>query len=195
MIQIIDYGAGNLQSVKNALEKLGESYEVIGAPAAMKPEAKIIFAGVGAAGAAMDKLQESGFDTALKKLENPFLGICLGMQLLLNYSSENDTECLGVVDGEVQRFPIGLTVPQIGWNNVKSVKNCPLFDGIEAESSFYFVNSYYAKPVDQSVVATSEYGITFCAAVKFKNFYGVQFHPEKSGEAGLKLLDNFIRLC
>lgn len=195
MIQIIDYGAGNLQSVKNALEKLGVDYEVIGEPAAIRPGAKIIFAGVGAAGAAMKQLKESGFDMVLKRLENPFLGICLGMQLLLNYSAENNSECLGIIDGEVQRFPIGLIVPQVGWNKVKVEEENLLFQGIADESYFYFVNSYYAKPNKNSGITTSEYGITYCSAVKFKNFYGVQFHPEKSGEVGLKLLDNFIKLC
>lgn len=195
MIQIIDYGAGNLQSVKNALEKLGAQYEVIGAPAAMRPSAKIIFAGVGAAGFAVRQLKESGFDKALKQAKNPFLGICLGMQLLLEYSAENETQCLSVVEGEVLRFPVGLTVPQIGWNKVKVDKENILFQGIADESYFYFVNSYYAKPSQEIIIANSEYGITFCAALKRGNFYGVQFHPEKSGEVGLKLLDNFVRLC
>ncbi len=193
MIQIIDYGSGNLQSVKNALDKIGEKYEIISSPSQLKDSAKMIFAGVGAAGFAMQNLKASGFDKVLPTLKNPFLGICLGMQLLFELSAENGTECLNIVKGDVRRFPLGLTVPQIGWNKVRVIKDSPLFNGLDEESYFYFVNSYYVSTPDR--LAESEYGVTFCAAVSFNNFYGVQFHPEKSGEIGERLLSNFINLC
>lgn len=193
MIQIIDYGAGNLQSIKNALTKLGAEYQLIRTPAEINPNSKIIFAGVGAAGSAMANLKASGFADVLPKLQNTFLGICLGMQVLFESSEENQAECLGVIEGEVRLFPQGLVVPQIGWNKVEFTA-CPLFRGIDADSYFYFVNSYYA-PLSGSTIARSEYAISFSAAVQKENFYGVQFHPEKSGEAGEKLLANFIELC
>ena len=194
MIQIIDYGAGNLRSIGNALEKLGAEYEVIGSPKELRADAKIIFAGVGAAGSAMASLRKSGFDKVLQKLQNPFLGICLGMQLLFERSEENSVECLDVLKGDVRKFPLGLIVPQIGWNKAK-MNNSPLFKEIPQDSCFYFVNSYYAKPSENDSIAETEYGITFCSAVRKANFYGVQFHPEKSGDIGRKLLDNFIKLC
>lgn len=194
MIQIIDYGAGNLQSVKNALEKLGQKYEVISSPKKIRSNSKIIFAGVGAAGNAMKNLQKSGFAIALPKLKNPFLGICLGMQLLFDFSEENDTACLGIIKGEVCRFPQGLIVPQIGWNQVK-VNNSPIFKDVTQNNYFYFVNSFYVKPFGKNSIAETDYGITFCSAVQKENFYGVQFHPEKSGQIGQKILNNFIKLC
>lgn len=194
MIQIIDYGAGNLQSIKNALKKLGTKYEVIGSPHELRADAKIIFAGVGAAGSAMANLKKSGFDKALSKLKNPFLGICLGMQLLFESSEEDGVNCLGVLKGDVRRFPLGLTVPQIGWNKV-AVNDSVLFKNIPQGSYFYFVNSYYCKPTERDSIAETEYGISFCSAVQKENFYGVQFHPEKSGEIGASVLDNFIKLC
>lgn len=194
MIQIIDYGAGNLQSVANALTKLGTAYEIISSPKNLDVNAKIIFAGVGAAGAAMANLQKSGFDKVLPNLKNPFLGICLGMQLLFEYSEENDTKCLSIIKGNVCKFPNGLKVPQIGWNKVKA-NSCDLFKDIPQDSFFYFVNSYYAKPAAKTVVSTTDYSIGFCSAVQKNNFYGVQFHPEKSGALGQKLLTNFVNLC
>lgn len=194
MIQIIDYGAGNLQSVKNALKKIGAKYQTINSPEELISDSKVIFAGVGAAGSAMESLRKSGFDKVLPKLKNPFLGICLGMQLLFEYSQEGKTACLGILKGEVQRFPVGLKVPQIGWNKVKN-NECILFNDIKTENYFYFVNSYFTKCEDSDMVAESEYGITFCSAVWKNNFYGVQFHPEKSAEIGQRVLFNFINLC
>lgn len=194
MIQIIDYGAGNLQSIKNALGKLGADYQVIGSPSDLSADAKMILAGVGAAGSAMTSLRKSGFDKVLPNLKNPFLGICLGMQLLFERSEEDAVDGLKVLKGDVRRFPVGLTVPQIGWNKV-AMKDSPLFKNVPQESPFYFVNSYYCKPTENDRIAEAEYGITFCSAVARGNFYGVQFHPEKSGEIGQKVLDNFINLC
>jgi len=194
MIQIIDYGAGNLQSIKNALKKLGARYEVVSSPQELRADAKIIFAGVGAVGSAMANLKKSSFDKVLPNLKNPFLGICLGMQLLFESSEEDGVDCLRILKGDVRKFPLGLTVPQIGWNKV-SMSDSPLFKGILQESYFYFVNSYYCTPIENDSIAKTEYGISFCSAVSKRNFYGVQFHPEKSGEIGAKILDNFIKLC
>jgi len=192
MIQIIDYGAGNLQSVKNALS--GVDFEVISSPSELKDSAKIIFAGVGAAASAMESLKKSGFDLVLPKLENPFLGICLGMQLLFERSEENSCEALGILKGDVRKFPVGLTVPQIGWNKVK-MGDSLLFKGVEQDSYFYFVHSFYVFADKNISIGKSEYGISFCSAIEKENFYAVQFHPEKSGEIGRKVLDNFINLC
>ncbi|MBU1018706.1 MAG: 1-(5-phosphoribosyl)-5-[(5-phosphoribosylamino)methylideneamino]imidazole-4-carboxamide isomerase [Patescibacteria group bacterium] len=191
MIQIIDYGAGNLKSVANALEKLGFNYEIIGTPEKLRDDAKIIFPGVGAAGSAMLNLRKSGFDKVIPTLRNPFLGICLGMQLLLDYSEEDDTKCLGVINGKVKKFTGDIKVPQIGWNTVSDEQNDELFAGIADENYFYFLNSYYVDCGDRYVLGRSNYGGEFVSAVKMGNFYGVQFHPEKSGEIGLKLLSNF----
>ena len=196
MIQIIDYGAGNIKSVVNALKKLGEEYEIIFSPKEIRNDSKIIFPGVGAAGSAMESLKKTGFALALKKIKNPFLGICLGMQLMFSYSEENSTNCLKLIDGDIKKFPKTLKVPQIGWNKVfkKSLEN-GLFKGIPDGSYFYFVNSYFV-PVDCDYVAGETlYGVNFASVVRKENFYGVQFHPEKSGGIGLKLLNNFCKLC
>ncbi len=194
MIQIIDYGAGNMQSIKNALEKLSTEYELISSAKDLRSDAKIIFAGVGAAGSAMKNLKKSGFDKAIAKLKNPFLGICLGMQLLFETSEENNSKCLGIMNGNIRKFPLGLTVPQIGWNKVKT-HDSPLFKNIPKNSYFYFVNSYYANQTTSSSIAETAYGINFCSAIQKNNFWGVQFHPEKSEKLGQKILDNFIKLC
>jgi glutamine amidotransferase len=195
MIQIIDYGAGNLRSVSNALKQLGQEYEIISSPKELKPDAKIIFPGVGAANAAMRNLKESGFADVIPKIQTPFLGICLGMQLLLPYSEEGDTKCLGVINGTVRKFSQGLKVPQIGWNLVKQIKEDQLFQEIPDDSYFYFVNSYYVNAEEDSVLGLTDYGTRFASVIRKDNFYGVQFHPEKSGEIGLKLLLNFYELC
>ncbi len=193
MIQIIDYGAGNLKSVANALEKLGQEFEIIESPSQLRDDAKIIFPGVGAAGSAMSRLRETGFDKVIPDLKQPFLGICLGMQLLTEYSEENDTKCLSVVDGSVKKFTGDLKIPQMGWNTVSQIANDPLFEGVPDDSYFYFVNSYYVQT--DSVLGQTEYGQSFVSILKKDNFYGVQFHPEKSGEVGLRLLRNFCELC
>lgn len=195
MIQVIDYGAGNIRSVANALEKLGFDYEIIGEPEKLRNDAKIIFPGVGAAGSAMSNLRESGFDKVIPTLKNPFLGICLGMQLLLDYSEEDDTQCLGLIEGKVKKFTGDIKVPQIGWNMVASEQDDGLFDDISDDSYFYFVNSYYVDCGDRYVLGRTNYGGEFISAIKMGNFYGVQFHPEKSGEIGLQLLSNFCKSC
>lgn len=195
MIQIIDYGAGNLRSVSNALKQLGQEYEIISSASKLKSNAKIIFPGVGAANAAMRNLNERGFADVISKIEIPFLGICLGMQLLLPYSEEGDTKCLGVIEGTVRKFSQELKIPQIGWNSVQLINNNPLFQGVPDNSYFYFVNSYFVDAKKNSVLGLTDYGTHFDSVIRKNNFYGVQFHPEKSGEIGLKLLNNFCELC
>jgi glutamine amidotransferase len=195
MIQIIDYGAGNLKSVACALEKLGQDYQTIKYPEEIADSAKIIFPGVGAAGNAMRKLTESGFAAKIPQLRNPFLGICLGMQLLSGFSEESETTCLGIINGQTKRFPESVKIPQIGWNRVKIKKDCDLFQGLPDDSYFYFVNSYYVSAPEKFVLGETSYGLDFVSACKKMNFYGVQFHPEKSGDIGLKLLNNFCKLC
>lgn len=198
MIQIIDYGAGNIKSVINALEKIGQKYQVIGEPQKLHSDSKVIFPGVGAAGAAMKSLQKSGFDKAIPKLKNPFLGICLGMQLLLEYSEEDSTDCIGIISGQVKKFKGDIKVPQIGWNTVDFMQDDELLADIKDNSYFYFVNSYYANsaPInDKFGLAKTTYGSNFISMIKKNNFRGVQFHPEKSGKTGLKLLSNFCELC
>lgn len=156
----------------------------------------IILPGVGSAGAGMRNIKERGLDMVLKseiKKGKPFLGICLGMQLLMEASREGDVPCLGFIPGEVIRFEEGEKVPQIGWNTVKT-NGKGLFDGLEDNGYFYFVHSYYCVPDDKSIVTgTTDYGVNFCSAFQMDNIYGVQFHPEKSGQAGKKVLQNFIK--
>jgi len=192
MIQIIDYGAGNLASVANALTKLGQEYEIISSPIELRDDSKIIFPGVGAAGSAMAMLRATGFDAVLPTITRPFLGICLGMQLLMPYSEENDTACLDIVDGEARKFTCDLKVPQIGWNTATKLCDDPLFAGIPDDAYFYFVNSYCVET--PYAISQTDYGYHFASALKKDNFYGVQFHPEKSGEVGLRLLLNFCEL-
>ena len=194
MITIIDYGAGNLKSVQNALDRLGATYEVTDDPAVVAKAEKVIFPGVGAAGSAMKELRRRGLAGPLKNLKVPLLGICLGMQLLFEFSEEDETKCLGIFLGQVNRFEDeNLKVPQMGWNAVKFGGNCPLFKDVPDESYFYFVHSYFA-PLLTETCGVSLYGRPFSAAVQKDNFYGLQFHPEKSGEVGLQILRNFIEL-
>lgn len=195
MIQVIDYGAGNIRNVCTALTKIGQKYVVLNAGDLLDPNEKVIFPGVGAAGAAMQNLRERGFISAIKKMKAPFLGICLGMQLLFEYSEENDTNCLGIINGRVRKFGDDLKVPQIGWNKLKIQQNCQLFKGVPDESYFYFVNSYFVDCDEKFSLGLSAYGKIFNASIRQKNFYGVQFHPEKSGEIGLELLSNFCEIC
>lgn len=195
MIQIIDYGAGNIRNVCSALTKIGQKYIVLNDGELLDPGKKVIFPGVGAAGSTMGNLCARGFVSAIKKIRAPFLGICLGMQLLFEYSEENDTDCLGIINGFVRKFENDVKVPQIGWNKVKTQQNNQLFKDVPNESYFYFVNSYFVDCDDEFSLCTSAYGRIFNAVVKQNNFYGVQFHPEKSGEIGLKLLSNFCKLC
>jgi imidazole glycerol-phosphate synthase subunit HisH len=196
MIGIIDYGAGNIRSVKNSLSKIGAKYFVSNKQAELSQADKIIFPGVGEAKTAMAALNNLELASWLKNIDKPFLGICLGMQLLFERTTESSTNCLGIIRGTVDLFDskrFQIKVPQIGWNQVAVVKNS-LFEGVKPNEYFYFVHSYYAPIVEQTIGKT-DYGINFTSALQNKNFYGVQFHPEKSGKAGLQILKNFIELC
>lgn len=188
-ITIIDYGASNLKSVSNALKKIGAPYTISDNPAIIKKAKKVILPGVGSAGAAMSELRKKGLIEVIRNLKTLFLGICLGMQLLFEWSEEGQTDCLGIIKGKVKKFDDKkVKVPQVGWNKVNSILN-DIPDG----AYFYFVHSYYCAPKSQKVImAATDYGEEFASVVNFKNFWGVQFHPEKSGEIGLKMLKNFL---
>jgi len=194
MIVIIDYGLGNLGSVKNALDKLGVDSMVSKSVKDIEKATGLVLPGVGSATEGMKNLRKSGLNKVILKqikLKKPILGICLGMQLLFFLSEEGNTECLNVIEGKVKRFNNKLKVPQIGWNQVKQ-KPSKLFLGIKDKSYFYFVHSYYCQASEKKIIiGSTEYGINFTSAIEDKNIFGVQFHPEKSGENGLKLLKNF----
>jgi glutamine amidotransferase len=192
MIAIIKYNAGNIQSVQNALNRLG--YEsVISDDAAMIQKAeKVIFPGVGEAGSAMKYLKEKGLDKIIVNLKQPFLGICLGLQLMCQYSEESDTKCLGVFNTQVKKFPSKKIVPHMGWNSFQEIQG-PLFKNIRKEEDVYFVHSYYAEPSSESIAITN-YILPFSAALQKDNFYATQFHPEKSAMIGQQILKNFLEL-
>jgi glutamine amidotransferase len=192
-IAIVDYGASNLQSVANALTSLGQTFEVVSDPKGLAGFDKVIVPGVGAAGSAMKKLRETGFADVLPSLTVPVLGLCLGMQLFAEWSEEDETKCLSVIPGTVRRFVTELKVPHMGWNTVQLTRDSKLTEGVPDGSFFYFVHSYYLPDGEYSIGATS-YGASFAAIVQKDNFYGTQFHPEKSGQWGMKILDNFCRL-
>ena len=191
-IVIIKYNAGNVCSVEFGLQRLGISAIVTDDTEEILSADKIIFPGVGAAGFAMDYLSERNLDTLIKNCKQPFLGICLGMQLLCKHSEENDTKCIGVFDEQVKKFTGNIKVPHMGWNNIYDLKQ-PLFKDLHEEEYVYFVHSYYVEK-SAHTAATANYGIEYSAALQKDNFYAVQFHPEKSGKAGEKILKNFIEL-
>jgi glutamine amidotransferase len=200
MIAIIDYGAGNLRSVANALVKLGYQPKVTCEPNDVLNAAAVIFPGVGAAADAVESLRKSGLDEAIQEIirhGQPIFAICVGMQVLLSATEEGGwNECLGIIPGTVERLPSGLKVPHIGWNQVQQVNGHPIFEGIPDESNFYFVHSYYAEPEDGSLVAgTTEYGINMCSVLIKDNLIATQFHPEKSGRLGLRMYDNFLKMA
>ena len=194
-IAIIDYGAGNLESVANALRRLGRSFEIIRDLKKLAGVDKIILPGVGAAGSAMEKLRESGFAEILPRLKIPVLGVCLGLQLLAEFSEEDNTECLSIIPGRVVRFQTDLKVPHMGWNKVELIKESKLTAGIPTGSFFYFVHSYYLATDLKYVIGQTAYDVNFAAIAQKDNFYATQFHPEKSGQWGMKLLSNFCDLC
>ncbi len=192
-VVIVKYNAGNIQSVLFALERIGVQAIVTDDKESILSADKIIFPGVGEASTAMNYLKERNLDQVIRSAKQPLLGICLGMQLLCNHSEENDTKCLGLFDVDVRKFTSKtLKIPQIGWNNIQ-VKDHPIFKGVPNNSYCYFVHSYYAELSDSSI-ATSNYEIDFSCALAKDNFYGVQFHPEKSAETGEQILKNFLSL-
>lgn len=191
-LAIVKYNAGNIQSVLYALERIGMEAVVTDDHALLRSADKVIFPGVGEASSAMNYLKERQLDNLIKSLEQPVLGICLGMQLMCMHSEENNTDCLGIFDTKVKRFSGSLKIPQIGWNLVQETRE-PLFSHLPKEAYCYFVHSYYADVCDETA-ATTEYGVRFSSALQKRNFYGVQFHPEKSAAAGEQILKNFINL-
>lgn len=204
MITIIDYGSGNLRSVEKALKHLGYDAIVTRDKNTIKSAKGLILPGVGAFDPAIEELRSTTLESAIIEeiaLGKPFLGICLGLQLLFNESEEGKMKGLGMLPGKVKKFAFKppydrLKVPQMGWNSIKIKKQSPLFEGVENGSMLYFVHSFYAAPDDPSIVATTtDYGGDFCSSVAKDKIFGVQFHIEKSGETGLKILDNFARLC
>ena len=198
MIAIVDYGAGNLRSVSKAIAKLGYEFKVTSeAPDVLNAEA-VILPGVGAAGDTMSSLEALGLVEPLSRVivENrPFFGVCLGLQVLFTATEEGGRyRCLDLLPGEVRRLPEGLKVPHMGWNQVKQRVSHPLFDGIPDEANFYFVHSYYGDPLDRSLIAgETEYGISFGSVLIRDNLVATQFHPEKSGNLGLRLYHNFLK--
>lgn len=198
MIAIIDYGAGNLRSVVNAITKLGYQPKVTSDAADVAKADALILPGVGAAGSTVDSLKELGLTEPIKSYiaqERPFLGICIGMQVLLTHTEEGGGHaCLGVVPGSVKKLPPGLKIPHMGWNQVKQKLAHPLFTGIPDEANFYFVHSYYVDPDDKSVVAgTTDYGLPISSVIIKDNLIATQFHPEKSGNWGLTMYANFLK--
>jgi len=200
MIAVIDYGAGNIGSVVNALTKLGYRPLVTNSISDVLKADAVFLPGVGAAADTMKSLAATGMDAAVRKLvelRKPLFAICIGLQVLLTSTEEGgDHKCLDIIPGKVSKLPAGLKIPHMGWNQVKQVNMHPIFNGIPDNNNFYFVHSYYAHPLDRSVVAgVTEYGIEFCSMLIKDNLFATQFHPEKSGEAGLKMYSNFLKIA
>ena len=205
MIAIIDYDAGNLTSVARAVSHIGVSCVITKDADVIRDADRIIFPGVGAAGAAMESLKRSGLDTLIKEelaRGKPVLGICLGTQIILTHSDENDTPCLGILDGTVRAFAPDnqskdgqkLKIPHMGWNGIRIEKPHPLLSDVGADDEFYFVHSYYPEPDNfEAVIAVTDYGIPFASILGFKNLFATQFHLEKSGPPGLRILANFCK--
>jgi glutamine amidotransferase len=191
-IVIINYGAGNIQSIMFAIERLGYKAVLSNNPDEIKSADKVIFPGVGEASYAMKMLRESGLDVLIPTLKQPVFGICLGMQLMCNYSEEGDTKGLGIFDVDVVKFSSKVKVPQMGWNNIYNLKS-DLFKGIAENEYMYLVHSFYA-PLCAETIATTNYELEYSSALENDNFYGTQFHPEKSGDIGEQILKNFLLL-
>jgi glutamine amidotransferase len=191
-LAIVNYGAGNIKSIQFAFQRLGYEAVLSDSPDEIIKADKIIFPGVGEASSAMKKLKASGLDRLIPELNQPVLGICLGMQLMCQYTEEGDTKGLGIFHNQVKRFSKKLKVPQMGWNTINHLKS-PLFKDISEGSYMYLVHSYYAENCEEAI-ATTEYGLTYASALENDNFFGVQFHPEKSSTVGEKLLRNFLNL-
>ena len=199
-VVIVDYGAGNLHSVSRAVVNAGTRPLITSSPAYVGDAEALIVPGVGAAADTMKNLRESGFVEPIREYiasGRPFLGVCMGQQALFDVSEEGgEHECLGILPGRVVRFPNGLKVPQIGWNQVRIVRPHPIFEGIADGSYFYFLNSYYPVPADpEIVIGETEYGVKFASVVARDNVVATQFHPEKSGETGLRMYANFLKIA
>jgi glutamine amidotransferase len=198
MIAIVDYVAGNLRSVANAISRLGYQAKITSSPADLLNAQAVILPGVGAAADTMENLKRLGLASPICQLiteDRPFFGVCMGLQVLFTGTEEGGWhECLDVIPGRVRRLPAGLKVPHMGWNQVKQKVSHPIFSGIPDEANFYFVHSYYAEPEDKSLVAgETDYGMPICSVIARGNLVATQFHPEKSGEFGLKMYDNFLK--
>jgi len=198
MIAIIDYGAGNIRSIEKALEYVGAQVKVTDDPHMVATADAIVLPGVGSGGAAMARMTARGLDEAIRQATRqgkPFLGICLGMQLLADHHAEGEVDGLGLFRGEVRRIPHGPKIPHMGWNSVTPLREeLPIFAGIAPNAYFYFAHSYYVEPQDrQGVAAVTDYGSPYCSVIVDEHVWGTQFHPEKSGAAGLQLLRNFMK--
>jgi imidazole glycerol-phosphate synthase subunit HisH len=198
MIAIIDYGAANIHSIEKALEHVGAKVRVTDDPLVVAEARAVVLPGVGAGGTAMARMKERGLDDAIRNATQqgkPFLGICLGMQLLAQHHDEGEVAGLGLFSGEVRRIPHGPKIPHMGWNQVRPLQdNLPIFAGVPLEAYFYFVHSYYVEPYDQHGVAgVTEYGSPFCSVIATEQVWGTQFHPEKSGAVGQQMLKNFVK--
>lgn len=191
MIAVIDYASGNVKSVENAVQKLGFETVVTSDEATIRNAEKVIFPGVGEASTAMENLKLNQLDILIPTLTQPFLGICLGQQLLCGHSEEGNTTGLGIFDSTVKKFHLGFTVPHMGWNSL-SGKQGQMFDGIKEEEDFYFVHSYYCT-LGPDTTSVCDYITPFSATMQRNNFFGTQFHPEKSGSAGSMILKNFLQ--
>ena len=192
MIAIVDYGGGNVKSLQFALQRLGSESVLTNDSQIIKKSDKVIFPGQGAAGVAMKKLRQNGLDKLIPKLKQPVLGICLGMQLFCDSTEEDQVKGLGIISGKVIRFSKKVKVPQMGWNSILDLER-PLFNNIKEGEFMYLVHSYYV-PLLPETIAKSEYDGLYSVAVRKNNFYGVQFHPEKSSNSGSQLLKNFLAL-
>ncbi|MEO5909592.1 MAG: imidazole glycerol phosphate synthase subunit HisH [Pelobium sp.] len=196
MIGIVNYGAGNIFSLTAALERLDLKYGMINTESDFDLYDRIIIPGVGHAGTAMKKLEDTGLVPKIKTLSKPVLGICVGMQLITNFSEEGNSDLLKIIPVKTLKFKVALgkKVPHMGWNQISCANESPLFQGIKNDTYFYFVHSYFIEFNSKFTIAFCDYGIKFSAGIQRDNFYGVQFHPEKSGEAGELLLKNFAHL-
>lgn len=195
MIALIDYGAGNTASVVNVLKDLKVDFQLTGIPYDLDIADKIILPGVGEASFAMKKLHELNLIELIKATSKPFLGICLGMQLLCETTEEGNSDCLGIIPVKVKRFnEHNLKVPHMGWNQISEIQDEQLLNSVSSGSYFYFAHSYFV-PINKWTTSSSEYGLKFSASVKYRNFFGVQFHPEKSASEGIKIIKNFLELC
>jgi len=197
MIALIDYGAGNIHSIEKALEHVGATVQVTDSPDVVAEAQAVVLPGVGSGGAAMSRMREHGLDEAIREATRegkPFLGICLGMQLLADHHAEGEVDGLALFRGEVRRIPDGPKIPHMGWNQITPLRSdLPIFVNIPLDAYFYFAHSYYVEPQDtQGVAATTDYGSPYCSVIATEQVWGTQFHPEKSGVVGLQLLKNFV---